>query len=78
MYIESFDNLCDLLLEFPKLIANTHFLFIPGPNDPWGEAVIPRSPIPNSFTEKIRSKIPNVHFLTNPCRYVKVLIIYFF
>jgi DNA polymerase epsilon subunit 2 len=67
-YKESFDNLCDLLLEFPKLISNTHFLFIPGPNDPWGEAVIPRSPIPNVFTEKIRTKIPNIHFLTNPCR----------
>eukprot|EP00833_Pecoramyces_ruminatium_P016690 jgi/Orpsp1_1/1190722/evm.model.d7180000080758.1 len=67
LFEESFDNLCDLLLEFPKLISNTHFLFIPGPNDPWGEAVIPRSPIPNAFTEKIRTKIPNVHFLTNPC-----------
>jgi DNA polymerase epsilon subunit 2 len=44
-------------------------LFVPGPNDPWSSEVLPRRPIPSSFTSKLQNRLgKNVIFATNPCR----------
>jgi DNA polymerase epsilon subunit 2 len=64
----SFDKLADLLLEFPIFSQRSHFVFVPGPNDPVNHSVTPRHGIPDLFTAKLRHRIPNVYFGTNPCR----------
>lgn len=60
-YKEHFDALASLLSEFPTLLANTTFVFVPGDNDPWasafsagGACVLPRQGIPEIFTSRIR------------------------
>ena len=67
-YRESFDQLANLIAMFPNLAQNSHFVFVPGPNDPWAPDTLPRPPLPTSITNRLRSKIRNVHFPGNPCR----------
>ncbi|KAI0091984.1 epsilon DNA polymerase [Irpex rosettiformis] len=67
-YQDGFDDLADLIASNPAIARSTHFVFIPGPADLTGNAVLPRRPIMTSFTQKLRSKVPNIHFSTNPCR----------
>ena len=66
--IESFDQLATLIGEFPQLSQESHFVFVPGMNDPWAGTILPRPPIPSTFTSKLSAKIKNVHFASNPCR----------
>jgi DNA polymerase epsilon subunit 2 len=63
-----FDALADLILEFPSIYKQTKFVFVPGPQDPGLGNVLPRPPIPHFFTKKLREKLPNVEFTSNPCR----------
>jgi DNA polymerase epsilon subunit 2 len=43
-------------------------VLVPGPADITGNAVLPRRPLMSSFTQKLRSRVPKIHFGTNPCR----------
>ncbi|KAL5008711.1 hypothetical protein ScPMuIL_014292 [Solemya velum] len=65
---EAFDNLAALICDFPQLVENSKFLFVPGPQDAGMGTILPRPPIPNSITEDLCRKIPNAVFATNPCR----------
>ena len=63
-YKEHFDALASTLSEFPYLLANCTFMFVPGDNDPWPSAfsagasvAIPRESIPDIFTSRIRRAI---------------------
>ncbi|KEP55739.1 DNA polymerase epsilon subunit B [Rhizoctonia solani 123E] len=69
-YTEYFDALADLLtvVEYRSIIEKSHFVFVPGPLDPWGSSTLPRPGIPDTFTAKIRARLPRVHFTSNPCR----------
>ncbi|KAK6091811.1 DNA-directed DNA polymerase epsilon, subunit B [Batrachochytrium dendrobatidis] len=67
-YKEGFDNLADLISEFPLITEQAHFVFVPGPHDPWAPNILPRAPIPKSLTEKIRQKVLHTYFTTSPCR----------
>ncbi|KAF8681125.1 DNA polymerase epsilon subunit [Rhizoctonia solani] len=69
-YTEYFDALADLLTlpEYRPIIEKSHFVFVPGPLDPWGSSTLPRPGIPDTFTAKIRARLPRVHFTSNPCR----------
>lgn len=60
-YKEYFDELGTVLSEFPQLVKNSTFVFVPGDNDAWisagstGAATpIPRKPVPEVFTSRIR------------------------
>lgn len=60
-YKEYFDELGTVLAEFPQLVKNSTFVFVPGDNDAWissgstGAATpTPRKPIPEVFTSRIR------------------------
>ncbi|KAI9826200.1 MAG: DNA-directed DNA polymerase epsilon, subunit B [Phylliscum demangeonii] len=60
-YKESFNLLAAILSEFPALLRNTSFIFLPGDNDPWASAfsagactVIPRQAVPDLFTSRIK------------------------
>ncbi len=66
--LESFDQLANLIADFPDIAKSSHFVFVPGANDPWAGGILPRPPIPNYFHSKIMSKVKNAYFTTNPCR----------
>ncbi|RKP22125.1 DNA polymerase epsilon, subunit B [Rozella allomycis CSF55] len=69
-YQNGFNQLAQLISKFPNLANNTNFVFIPGPEDPFGGAIYPMAPIPDSFTLKIRQICKKAHFTTNPCRII--------
>lgn len=66
--VENFDALGELIASFPRIATHSHFVLVPGPLDPWGSATLPRPPIPNSLCGRLKSKIPKVHFASNPAR----------
>ena len=60
-YKEHFDALASVLSEFPSLLANISFVFVPGDNDPWGSSfsagaasMLPRQAVPEVFTSRVR------------------------
>ncbi|KAF8324081.1 hypothetical protein DL93DRAFT_95420 [Clavulina sp. PMI_390] len=69
-YGDLFEALAELLLSYEPIISASHFLFVPGPLDPWGTPMLPRPPLPPPFTSRFRSKMPpnRAHFVANPCR----------
>jgi hypothetical protein len=65
---ENFTSLANLIASFPQLSRTSHFLFVPGPLDPWGSTTMPRPHIPDSFVAKVKARLPKAHFVSNPCR----------
>ncbi|XP_013387927.1 DNA polymerase epsilon subunit 2 [Lingula anatina] len=65
---ESFRSLADILKEFPSLVENSRFLFVPGPQDPGPANILPRPALPNVVTEEFRRRVPSAIFASNPCR----------
>jgi DNA polymerase epsilon subunit 2 len=68
IYKDAMDQLATLISEFPTIASKSHFVFVPGSNDPWNGSVLPRPPLPQFFTKKLASNIQNIHFACNPCR----------
>jgi DNA polymerase epsilon subunit 2 len=66
--LEAFDQLANLIAEYPEIAALSNFVFVPGSNDPWAGNILPRPPIPSQFVSRLVSKVKNVHFPGNPCR----------
>ncbi|KAK5316402.1 DNA-directed DNA polymerase epsilon, subunit B [Exophiala xenobiotica] len=67
-YKEAFDALASILSDFPFLLANTTFVFVPGDNDPWassfssgGACVLPGQGVPEVFTSRIRRTIASAN-----------------
>ncbi|KAI0771567.1 epsilon DNA polymerase [Trametes elegans] len=67
-YQENFDALADLISSYPLITRTTHFVMVPGPLDVTLNTVLPRRPILSSFVARMKSRVPNAHFATNPCR----------
>jgi DNA polymerase epsilon subunit 2 len=67
-YKESFDQLANLIAQYPNIAKKSQFVFVPGFNDPWANSTLPRPPLPSIFTRKLSMKLRNVHFPGNPCR----------
>lgn len=65
---EDFKSLADLILQFPALVKNSQFLFVPGPQDPGPGNVLPRPPVPSVLTSDLTSRIPTARFCSNPVR----------
>jgi len=60
-YKEHFNALASILSDFPQLIARLNIVFVPGDHDAWPSAFsggaaapIPRKPVPELFTTRIR------------------------
>lgn len=70
IYKSYWDSLADLLSQFPRLLMDCSFIFIPGPNDPWTTSpnCLPRKGIPEVFTNRVRRICKDVRFVSNPCR----------
>lgn len=66
--LESFDQLANLIAEYPEIASTSQFVFVPGSNDPCTGIILPRPPIPSQYVSKLVSKVKNVHFPGNPCR----------
>ncbi|EKD03887.1 epsilon DNA polymerase [Trichosporon asahii var. asahii CBS 8904] len=66
-YTNGFNALTDLILSFP-LLLQSHFVFVPGPLDPWTGTTLPRPALPKNFTQRLASRIPKAKFVSNPCR----------
>jgi len=67
-YQENFDALADLIASYPLITRSTHFVFVPGPLDITVNGTLPRHHLLSSLVSRLQSKIPKVHFATNPCR----------
>lgn len=65
---DNFDALADLIASYPLITRTTHFVLVPGPLDITVNSVIPRRPILPSFVSRLKSRVPHVHFASNPCR----------
>ena len=67
-YKEYFDSLAAALSEYPTMLHNTTFVFVPGDNDPWpstfsagAATALPRPAIPDLFTSRIRKTFANAN-----------------
>ncbi|KAH9853528.1 epsilon DNA polymerase [Lenzites betulinus] len=67
-YQEHFDALADVIASYPLITRSTHFVMVPGPLDITLNSVLPRRPLLSSFISRLKSRVPNIHFTTNPCR----------
>lgn len=66
--ISAYNNLANVISSCPWLAQNAKFLFIPGPEDPIINNVLPQRPIPDQFTKDLRKKVKHITFASNPCR----------
>ena len=60
-YKEYFDSLASAVSDYPTMLQNTTFVFVPGDNDPWasafsagGATTLPRRSVPDLFTSRIK------------------------
>ena len=60
-YKEYFDSLASAISDYPTMLQNTTFVFVPGDNDPWASAfsagaatALPRDSVPDIFTTRIK------------------------
>ncbi|KAJ1725665.1 DNA-directed DNA polymerase epsilon, subunit B [Coemansia erecta] len=67
-YKDNMTALGQLIAGFPEIARKSHFVFVPGNNDPWGQGALPKPPIASFFTKRLGNRISNVTFTTNPCR----------
>ncbi|KAG0082944.1 DNA polymerase epsilon subunit 2 [Podila epicladia] len=67
-YRDGFTALAELIAEFPTMATFSYFIFVPGPNDPWGASILPRPKIPDFYTAKVRQLVKRSIFASNPCR----------
>ncbi|KAI8319192.1 DNA polymerase epsilon, subunit B [Martensiomyces pterosporus] len=67
-YRDNLSALGQLIGGFQDIARTSHFVFVPGSNDPWGQGALPKPPIAEFFTKKLGSRLANATFTTNPCR----------
>ncbi|KAH7836794.1 hypothetical protein Vadar_005767 [Vaccinium darrowii] len=63
-----FGKLGQMIGAHKKLMEQSRFLLIPGPDDPGPSTVLPRCALPYYVTEEFQKHIPNAIFSSNPCR----------
>ncbi|KAJ2490954.1 DNA-directed DNA polymerase epsilon, subunit B [Coemansia sp. RSA 2050] len=67
-YRDNMTALGQLIAGFPSIARSSHFVFVPGKNDPWGQGALPKPSISEYFTKRLAGRLANVTFTTNPCR----------
>ncbi|KAJ2616783.1 DNA-directed DNA polymerase epsilon, subunit B [Coemansia sp. RSA 1365] len=67
-YRDNMALLGQLIAGFPEIARKSHFVFVPGSNDPWGQGALPKPHIAEFFTKRLGSRLTNVTFASNPCR----------
>ncbi|ODN74772.1 DNA polymerase epsilon subunit B [Cryptococcus amylolentus CBS 6039] len=66
-YTMGFNALAEILHDIP-LLRSCHFVFVPGPSDPWSSSTLPRPAIPSAFTSRMLQRVPQARFVSDPCR----------
>ncbi|XP_046401886.1 DNA polymerase epsilon subunit 2 isoform X1 [Ischnura elegans] len=61
-------DLADIIVEYPPILQNSRFIFVPGPIDPASANILPRTPLPRFVIKEFSEKIPSAIFASNPCR----------
>ncbi|KAF2664778.1 DNA polymeras-like protein epsilon subunit B [Microthyrium microscopicum] len=63
-YKESFNTLASVISDFPTVLSRTSLVFVPGDRDAWpssfsagGAPPVPRKPVPELFTSRIRRAV---------------------
>jgi DNA polymerase epsilon subunit 2 len=67
-YKDGFQQLADLMGSYPKISSYSHFIFVPGPFDPWCGSILPRPRIPKDLSSILSDRFDNIHFASNPAR----------
>ncbi|RHZ75887.1 hypothetical protein Glove_208g67 [Diversispora epigaea] len=67
-YRAAFDKLGALIAEFPSIAKSSHFIFVPGNNDFNFNGILPQRQISDLYTARLKRKLPNAVFASNPCR----------
>ncbi|KAF9057656.1 epsilon DNA polymerase [Panaeolus papilionaceus] len=67
-YQDNFDALADLIASYPVIMRHTHFVFVPGPLDITVNSTLPQRPLLSTVVGRLKSRVPKVHFASNPCR----------
>jgi DNA polymerase epsilon subunit 2 len=84
LFLDAFKKLAELICEFDNIRLTSHFVFVPGMQDPAVGNILPRfvlsfillitqfsisrPPLPANLVQPLRTKLPKCHFATNPCR----------
>ena len=63
-----FKALGDMIREFPNLVEQSRFIFVPGPSDPGFANILPRPPLAEFMWQDLVQRVPGCIFTTNPCR----------
>ncbi|CAJ0584867.1 unnamed protein product, partial [Mesorhabditis spiculigera] len=63
-----FRHLASVLEEFEADHAETHFIFVPGPDDPPTQCVTPRLSLPSELCDEYLQRWPKCQFVGNPAR----------
>ncbi|KAL8675289.1 MAG: hypothetical protein Q9168_000318 [Polycauliona sp. 1 TL-2023] len=60
-YKEYFDSLASVLSDYPSVLEDSTFVFVPGDNDPWASAfsagaaaVLPKKGLPEMYTSRVK------------------------
>ena len=68
-YTKSFDQLADLLDDYPSIREECRFVFIPGPGDPGNTSAYPRPGLSAALRgHKITACLQKVEFASNPAK----------
>ena len=76
---DNFDALAALIDQYPRIKAESRFVFVPGPGDPGPGPALPQPPLPAYFTGELRRVLPTAVFASNPCRvrYLSQQVVFF-
>ena len=65
---DTFKHLAVLIAKFPIIQQKSHFIIIPGPEDPGPGNIFPKPALPDSIQAEFTKKVSLAHFTSNPCR----------
>ncbi|KAL8943307.1 MAG: hypothetical protein Q9216_001150 [Gyalolechia sp. 2 TL-2023] len=71
-YKEYFDSLASILADFPSILEDSTFVFVPGDNDPWASAfsagaaaLLPKRGVPGIYTTRVKKAFATANAETN-------------
>lgn len=67
-FAKLFDDLGSLVSSYPVIAETTHFVLIPGPQDPCAGTALPRPPLPDIVTRGFVDKVPRCTFTSSVAR----------
>jgi DNA polymerase epsilon subunit 2 len=65
-----FSALADLIALFPSIARSSRFILVPSEKDPGFSNCLPRPGLPSLLLTRLREKVQNIEFPSNPCRFV--------